>query len=184
MSSEQPSPGIAHTGAVATTFVESSLQEFRKIKRLAEKAIEQMTDEQLHVTIDPESNSVATIMKHMAGNMVSRWTDFLTTDGEKPSRNRDSEFIDQGLTRAELLDVWERGWRCLFDAVAPLSDEQLRQTVFIRREPLSAMQAITRQISHYASHAGQIVFVAKHLAGQRWKTLSIPRGRSADWTPR
>lgn len=184
MSAELPPTGSAYGGAVTSTFVESSLQEFRRLKRVSEKAIDQLTHEQLHVMVDPESNSVATIMKHMAGNMISRWTDFLTTDGEKLSRNRDSEFVDDLQSRDELLAVWERGWKCLFDAVSALSDEQLRQIVHIRREPLSVVQAVTRQVSHYAYHCGQIVFVAKHLAGSNWKTLSIPKGKSADYVPK
>jgi len=164
-----------------TSYVKDSIALFRQYKRLADRAIEQMTDEQLYTAIDPESNSVAIIMKHIAGNMRSRWTDFLSSDGEKPNRNRDTEFEAAPATRAELLAMWEEGWRLVFAALEPLSDSDLTRKVLIRTEPHSVMQAINRQVAHYAMHIGQIVFLAKHLAGANWKTLSIPRGRSAEF---
>lgn len=160
-----------------TSFLEDSLTLFRFYKQLTERAIEQVADEQLFVQLDPESNSIALIVKHMAGNMRSRWTDFLTTDGEKPDRNRDSEFEEPPADRAALLALWERGWKYVFDAIEPLGEADLGRTVFIRGEAHSVMQAIGRQIGHYAHHSGQIVFLAKHFQNQRWKSLSIPRRR-------
>ena len=126
---------------------------------------------------DPESNSIATIVKHITGNMRSRWTDFLSTDGEKPNRNRDSEFVDPPATREALLATWEDGWQHVFRAIEPLTDADLARTVTIRGEPHSVMQAINRQLTHYACHIGQIMMLAKHFAGDRWQSLSIPRAR-------
>lgn len=157
------------------------VDEFEKIKKLADKAIAQLGDEHLHVAIDPESNSVAVIMRHMAGNMRSRWIDFLTSDGEKPDRMRDREFEDIRVSRAELLAEWEHGWQCVFEAVRPLTDADLQRTVIIRAEPHSVYQAISRQIAHYAGHTYQILFLAKHLLGSNWKTLSVPRGQSEEF---
>ena len=160
------------------------LDELQKIKKLADKAIEQLSDEQLHVTIDPEANSVAIIMRHMAGNMRSRWVNFLTADGEKATRMRDREFEDPGQTRAELLTEWEHGWQCVFDALTPLTDADLQRTVMIRSEPHSIYKAISRQVAHYAGHAYQILLLAKHYKGAEWKTLSIPRGQSEEFNRR
>jgi len=157
------------------------VDEFEKIKKLADKAVAQLSDEQLHVKIDPEANSVAIIMRHVAGNMRSRWVDFLTSDGEKPDRMRDGEFEDVTQTRAALMVEWEHGWRCLFDAITPLSDADLQRTVMIRSEPHTVFKAMSRQVAHYAGHAYQIVLLAKHLLGQSWKTLSIPRGQSEEF---
>jgi hypothetical protein len=165
----------------STSYIKDSIALFRQYKRLADRAIEQMTDEQLYTAMDPESNSIAIIMKHIAGNMRSRWTDFLSSDGEKPNRNRDTEFEAPPATRTELLAMWEEGWRLVFAALEPLSDTDLTRKVLIRTEPHSVMQAINRQVAHYAMHIGQIVFLAKHLAGANWKTLSIPRGKSAEF---
>ena len=164
-----------------TSYLEDSLAVFRNYKKLAERAIEQVTDQQLFIAIDEEANSIAIIVKHMAGNMRSRWTDFLTTDGEKPDRIRDSEFFDPPATRAALMEVWENGWSHVFQALEPLSDADLSRTVTIRGEPHCVMQAINRQIAHYAHHVGQIVLLAKHFAHDRWESLSIPRNRSADF---
>ena len=130
-----------------------------------------MSDEQLQTVIDPESNWLAIIVKQMAGNMRSRWTDFLTTDGEKPDRNRDSEFEEPPATRAELMQMWEEGWNRLFTALEPLTDADLGRTITIRGEKHSVMQAINRQVAHYASHCGQIIFLAKHLQAGNWKCL-------------
>jgi hypothetical protein len=160
------------------------IDEFQKIKTLADKSIEQLSDAQLHAAIDAESNSVAVLMRHMAGNMRSRWVDFLTSDGEKPDRMRDREFEDPQQTRADLLAEWEHGWQCVFDAITPLSDADLQRTVVIRGEPHSVYKAMSRQVSHYAGHAYQIVLVAKHLCGPEWKTLSIPRGQSEQFNRR
>jgi uncharacterized damage-inducible protein DinB len=165
-----------------TSYLADSLSVFRHYKRLAEAAMAQLTDEQLNAVLDPEMNSIALIVKHMSGNMRSRWTDFLTSDGEKPDRNRDSEFEEPPTDRRELMDAWESGWRCLITAVEPLSSEDLTRTVFIRGEAHSVMQAINRQIAHYAYHSGQIVFLAKHLQHAQWKSLTVPRGNSAEFT--
>jgi hypothetical protein len=164
-----------------TSYLSDSLALFRQYKKLAEGAIGQVTDEQLTATLDPEANSIAQIVKHMAGNMRSRWTDFLTTDGEKPDRNRDSEFVDAPATRADLIALWEDGWQRVFGALEQLSDADLNRTVQIRGEPHSVMQAINRQVAHYSLHCGQIVLLAKHLAGDHWKSLSVPRNRSAEF---
>ncbi len=155
--------------------------EFRSIRKLAEKAIAQLSDEDLHRQIDPESNSVAIIMRHLAGNMRSRWTDFLTSDGEKPDRHRDREFEIVAASRAELMAEWEDGWQRLFDALAPLTDADLERTVMIRQEPMTVAKAVSRQVAYYAGHAYQILFLAKHLKGAAWQTLSVPRGRSEEF---
>ena len=168
-----------------TSYVKDSIDLFRYYKKLGERAMAQCSDEGLAATIDAESNSIAVIVKHMAGNMRSRWTDFLTSDGEKPDRNRDTEFEDAPKTRAALVELWERGWKYLFDALEPLTDADLARTVTIRSEPHSVMQAINRQMAHYAHHVGQIVFLAKHLTAQgtgKWDSLSVPRGKSQAFT--
>ena len=161
-----------------------AVDELQKIKKLADKSIEQLSDEQLHVAIDPEANSVAVLMRHMAGNMRSRWIKFLTSDGEKPDRMRDREFEDPGQSRAELIAEWEHGWQSVFDALTPLSDADLQRTVMIRGEAHTVYKAISRQIAHYAGHAYQILLLAKHLQGPKWKTLSIPRGQSEEFNRR
>jgi hypothetical protein len=167
-----------------TSYIEESLAVLRQYKKMAEGAMAQLSDEQLFATLDEEMNSIALIVKHMTGNMRSRWTDFLTTDGEKPDRDRDTEFVEPPSTRDALLERWERGWMLVFSALEPLSDADLSRTVTIRGEAHSVMQAINRQIAHYASHVGQIVFLAKHLAGTKWKSLSVPKNRSADFNRR
>jgi hypothetical protein len=164
-----------------TSYLADSLTIFRQYKKMGEGAMAQVSDEQLTITLDPEMNSIAHIVKHMAGNMRSRWTDFLTTDGEKPNRNRDSEFVDAPATREALLAVWEDGWQHVFRALEPLSDADLGRTVQIRNEPHSVMQAINRQVAHYATHCGQITLLAKHFASDHWKSLSVPRNRSAEF---
>lgn len=165
----------------STSYLEDSLSLFRYYKKLGDDAIAQVTDEQLFATLDAEMNSIAIIVKHMAGNMRSRWTDFLTSDGEKPDRNRDTEFEQPPSTRAELLKIWNDGWERVFSALEQLSDSDLERTVTIRSEPHSVMQAINRQIAHYSYHVGQIVFLAKHLNASGWKSLSVPRNRSAEF---
>ena len=167
-----------------TSYLEDSLSLFRYYKKLGEGAIAQVTDEQMLATLDPEMNSIAQIVKHMAGNMRSRWSDFLTSDGEKPDRNRDSEFDEPPATRESLMTMWEVGWKCLFEALEPLGAADIERTVTIRGEAHSVMQAVNRQIAHYAYHIGQIVFLAKHLQHARWKSLSIPRNQSAKFNQR
>ncbi|MDE3165462.1 MAG: DUF1572 family protein [Acidobacteriota bacterium] len=159
------------------SFLEDALVLFRQYKKLAEGAMAQVSDPDLSATLDGEMNSIAQLVKHMAGNMRSRWTDFLTTDGEKPDRNRDSEFVEPPADREALMAVWDDGWRRVFAAIEPLRDEDLARTVMIRGEAHSVMQAINRQIAHYASHAGQIVLLAKHFRGEAWRSLSIPKKR-------
>jgi hypothetical protein len=160
-------------------FLELVTQALNRMKVRADKAIAQVRDDRhLHVTLDAESNSLAIIIMHLSGNMRSRWSDFLTTDGEKPSRNRDAEFEPvETMTRAELMAAWEQGWACLLEALDALTPADLTATVRIRGEKFSAMEAIVRQLDHYASHIGQIVFLAKHLEWERWQSLSIPRRR-------
>jgi hypothetical protein len=164
-----------------TSYLEDSLTLFAWYKKLAERAMDQVTDEQLFATLDGEANSIAIIVKHMSGNMLSRWTDFLTTDGEKPNRNRDGEFEEPPATRDALLATWEAGWACLFAALQPLNDADLARTITIRGEAHSVLQAINRQLAHYPHHIGQIVLLAKHFAGDRWQTLSVPRKGSAEF---
>jgi len=161
-----------------TSYLQDSLSLFRYYKKLAERAFERVTDEQLVAVLDPEMNSIALIVKHMAGNMRSRWTDFLNTDGEKADRNRDSEFLEPPSGREELTQMWESGWVHVFAALEPLSETDMTRPVVIRGESHSVMQAISRQLAHYAYHVGQIVFLAKHLQHTRWEFLTIPRGQS------
>ncbi len=168
----------------SSSYLEDSLAVFRQYKKLAEKAMEQVTDEELQAVLDPEMNSIAQTVKHMAGNMRSRWTDFLTTDGEKPDRNRDSEFLEPPATREALTKLWEDAWERVVEALEPLSDADLARTVQIRGEPHSVMQAINRQIAHYAYHCGQIVLLAKHFRHQNWRSLSVPRGQSVSFNRR
>ena len=168
--------------AIVQNYSEDVLKSFRAYKKLAEKAIAQVSDEEFFVTLDEESNSVAVIMKHMAGNMFSRWTDFLTSDGEKPNRNRDMEFvIEPQTTKDDVIDYWERGWTCVFEALEPLRPEDFEKKVTIRGDEHTIVQAINRQMTHYAYHVGQIVFLAKHFRSAEWKSLSIPRNRSAEF---
>ena len=166
---------------LTTSYTKDAVDLFRYYKRLAERAIQQCPEESLFATLDDESNSIAIIVKHMAGNMRSRWTDFLTTDGEKPDRNRDSEFEEPPKNRAELIAMWEQGWKIFFDALEPLTEADLARTITIRTEPHSVMQAINRQIAHYSYHIGQIVFLAKHFTAKsagNWTSLTVPRNNS------
>jgi hypothetical protein len=164
---------------IGTAYLDEARRTFRGHKRLAEGALAQVSYEQLHQQMDAESNSIAIVMRHMVGNMRSRFTDFLTTDGEKPDRNRDGEF-DENLkpSREELMKAWESGWQIVFDTLASLKSDDLSKMVSVRGEPLSVLQAINRQVAHYAYHVGQILFVAKHLRGAQWTSLSIPKGKS------
>lgn len=170
---------------LTTSYVKDATDLFNYYKKLGERAMAQCPDEGLFAVLDAESNSIAIIVKHLSGNMRSRWTDFLTTDGEKPDRNRDTEFEKPPNTRAELLELWERGWKYLFDALTLLKDSDMTRTVTIRTEPHSVMQAINRQLTHYAHHVGQIVFLAKHLTARtagKWDSLSVPRGQSKEFS--
>jgi hypothetical protein len=159
-------------------FVAAVVNTLEANKRLADRAVEQVPDEKLHVALDPSTNSIAVMMKHVAGNLVSRWTDFLTTDGEKPSRNRDDEFVDSFRSREELLECWEQGWACLLVTLKRLTREDLERTVLIRGEPHSVPLAMARSLGHTCYHVGQIVQVARIHAGDTWSTLTIPRGGS------
>jgi len=166
-------------GDLGKHFLEDALLEFRKSKRLADGALAQTSDEDLFKAIDGETNPIAIVMKHMSGNMRSRWTNFLTTDGEKPDRNRDDEFVVNAWdTRESLAAAWENGWRCVLESVGALTPGDLARTITIRSEPHTVVQAINRQMTHYAYHTGQIVFLARHFAGARWRSLSIARGES------
>jgi Protein of unknown function (DUF1572) len=166
----------------AAHYLEEARRQMRGHKRLAEGAMAQLKDEELFITLDPESNSVAVLVKHMAGNMRSRFTDFLTSDGEKPDRFRDQEFVlNPATTRADIMKWWEDGWTRVLAAIESLKPEDVMRTVTIRGEPHTVLQAVNRQIAHYAQHTGQIVFLAKHIRSGSWKTLSIPRGKSEDF---
>lgn len=158
-----------------------TLQSFRNYKKMAERAIEQVSDEEFFELIDAEANSIALIVKHIAGNLRSRWTDFLTTDGEKEFRNRDTEFELIGDTRESLMQFWETGWRTLFDAIEPLTADDFSRSVTIRGEPHTVIEAINRQLTHYVYHIGQIVLLAKHFRSADWKTLSVPKNKSAEF---
>jgi hypothetical protein len=159
--------------------LEDVVNQFRQLRKLADAAMRQVAEGSFFAQLDEESNSIAVVVKHLAGNLRSRWTEFLTSDGEKPDRNRDNEFlIEKGDAKESLLKQWEAGWGCLFDALKSLSAADLSKTVLIRREPHSVIRAIHRSLTHCAYHVGQIVILAKHFAGPDWRSLSIPRGRS------
>jgi hypothetical protein len=162
-------------------FIPSVIQALEGNKGWADKAIAQLPDDKLHVALDPNTNSIAVIMKHVAGNLISRWTDFLTTDGEKPWRNRDNEFIDTFASRREVLEYWERGWNCFFQGLRQLGPDDFAKTVLIRGEPHSVPLAIHRGLAHSAYHIGQIIMIARILAGDQWETLTIPRGKSEQY---
>lgn len=171
---------------LAAEFISAIINAFEGNKRLADRAVEQLPDDKLHVAPDANTNSIAVIMKHVAGNLLSRWTDFLSTDGEKPWRNRDEEFVDSFGGRAEVLEQWERGWACLFESLKSLTAEDLEKTVAIRGEPHSVPLAIERSLGHACYHIGQIVQLARIHAGEKWNTLTIPKGgsqqfNSANW---
>ena len=161
--------------------LDETILTFRKQKELADKAVAQLNDEQIREPLDENTNSVAVIMKHIAGNLRSRFTDFLTTDGEKPWRNRDSEFVDDFKSREDLAEFWERGWNCLFESLAGLTPEDLTATVTIREEPHSVVLAIQRSLAHCSYHVGQIMLVSRVLAKDHWTVLTIPRGKSEDF---
>lgn len=167
---------------IGAAYLEDALRNFRSYKKLAEEAFAQIGDEDIFRLIDPEANSIAMLVKHMAGNMRSRWTDFLTSDGEKPDRHRDREFdIASGTTRTQVMQWWEQGWKYVFDAIEPLKPEDLGRSVYIAGREHSVLQAISRQLLHYAGHVNQIVLLAKHFRGSEWKSLSIPKGKSEEF---
>lgn len=172
------------TNDVGRSMIDGALTAFRSNKGWADKAVGQLPDDKLHVALDPNTNCIAVIMKHVAGNLLSRWTDFLTTDGEKPWRNRDDEFVDTFATRDELIDYWNSGWQRLFDSLAGLSPSDLARTVAIRGEPHTVPLAIERSLAHCAYHVGQIMLIARILAGDQWTTITIPRGGSANFNQR
>jgi len=173
-----PQQDKGHGMNVSAEFVSSIVNVFEASKRLADRAVEQVRDDQLHVALDENTNSIAIVMKHVAGNLISRWTDFLTTDGEKPWRNRDDEFVDSFSGRAEILEFWERGWACLLETLKSLKPEDLEKTVSIRGGPHSVPLALERSLGHTCYHIGQIVQVARIHAGEKWNALTIPRGGS------
>ena len=168
--------------SLASLYLDDMTAQFRKLKELAERALAQVADQHLAASLDEDGNSIAVLVQHMAGNLRSRWTDFLTTDGEKPDRDRDREFetAGGGPGRAELMARWEEGWSCLFATLSTLTAGDLRQTVHIRAEPHSVPQAIHRQLTHQAYHIGQLVLLARHFAGPGWQSLSVPKGKSRE----
>lgn len=168
---------------IASEYLVELIKSLRGLKSTAEKGIEQVNDDELNMIPDPESNSIHIIMKHMAGNMISRFTDFLTTDGEKPWRKRDEEFTNDSSSREKLMEFWNRGWNCLTDSVSQLTPDDLMKTVYIRGEAHSVIRALQRQLSHYAYHTGQLVYICKLIRSSEFKTLSIAKGQSAAYRP-
>lgn len=168
---------------VAHVFLQESIRAFENMKKLADQAFAQAADEHFYQILDEESNSLEVLIKHMHGNMLSRWVDFLTSDGEKETRERDKEFESSRCSREELISLWEEGWKALFDALDALTPEDVLRIVRIRGQELTVIQGIQRQVSHYGYHVGQIVFLSKHFASQSWKTLSIARGQSKAFRP-
>jgi len=166
---------------IIENYLLETIEAFRSYKKLSEKAIEQVSDEEFFVTIDAEANSIAAIAKHIGGNLRSRWTRFLTSDGEKPDRNRDSEFVAENDTRESVMQVWENGWQILFDSLESLQTEDVGKIVQIRGEDFTVVKAINRAAMHTASHIGQITLLAKHLRSSDWKTLSVPKNKSAEF---
>lgn len=166
---------------IISNYHADALQSFRNYKKLAERAIEQVSDEEFFAAIDAEANSIAVVVKHIAGNSISRWRDFLTTDGEKPDRDRDSEFEIAAETRPALMEFWERGWQTLFDNLQPLSVDDFSKAITIRGQKHTIVEAINRQLTHYAYHVGQIVLLAKHFRSTEWKPLSVPKNRSSEF---
>lgn len=173
---------MAGENSFGKAYLDESFRTFRGYKRMADAALAQVSNEEFFRLLDPESNSLAIIVKHVGGNLRSRWTDFLTSDGEKPDRDRDREFeLLPGDTREDLMRRWEHGWEVTFNSIQGLKPEDTLRTIMIRREPHTVLQAISRSVAHIAQHIGQIVFLSKHLCGSNWKTLSIPRGKTAEF---
>jgi len=167
---------------IAAVFLDNAVKEFRQLKGYGDKALAQIDDTRFFTAPDAESNSLAVLCRHITGNLFSRWKNFLTEDGEKSDRRRDTEFeVPEGATRAELMAAWERGWNLLFDELGKLRPEDVSRTVTIRGEPHTVIAAVHRQLTHYGSHIGQIVYLSKHLAGADWRTLSVPRGKSEEF---
>lgn len=164
-----------------SSYLSSVKKQFAQYKKLGEKAMEQVPDDRLAWQYNDDSNSIATVVKHMAGNMLSRWTDFLTSDGEKEWRHRDTEFENDINDRKSMMEKWETGWKCLFDAIDPLTENDLEKTIHIRQEPMTVTDAINRQLAHYAYHVGQIVYLAKMLCSDHWNSLTIPKGKSEEF---
>jgi hypothetical protein len=160
------------------TFLQTAIKRLRYYKELGEKTFEQLTDDQLHFTPNAASNSIAVIVQHVAGNMLSRWTNFLTEDGEKPWRQRDEEFEVHDHSKQQILDLWEKGWACFLDALTSLTENDLLKTIYIREEPLLVIDAINRQLAHYPYHVGQIIYIGKLIKDTGWQSLSIEKGRS------
>jgi hypothetical protein len=169
------------TVSTAAHYLEDSIKVFKMTKKLGDKSFEQISGEEVHWAPEPESNSIAVVVKHLHGNMLSRWTDFLTSDGEKEWRKRDNEFIDDPVTKDDVIARWEEGWGCVFGAMESLTPEDIGKTIYIRNEPHTVMQAINRQLTHYSYHVGQIVYLAKAIRSGEWKSLSIPKGKSQDF---
>lgn len=167
--------------AAAANYLSSVKKQFQYYKSVGDRSIERINEEQLHWSYNSDSNSIAVIIKHIAGNSISRWTDFLTSDGEKSSRNRDDEFEDTAESKEELLHLWNKGWDCLFNAIDPLTADDLVRTVYIRNEPHTVMEAINRQLAHIPYHVGQIVYIAKMVAADNWQSLTIPKGKSKEF---
>lgn len=168
--------------SIEQTYLNVILKRFKSMKELGDKTLCQLNNEQLHWAFNEESNSIAVIVKHVAGNMISRWTDFLTTDGEKATRNRDDEFTDSLQTIEEVITIWEQGWQVCLDALQGLTEVDLQRVVTIRGEQHSVIDAIERQMVHYSQHVGQIVYIAKQVKGSEWQTLSVPKGQSQAFT--
>jgi Protein of unknown function (DUF1572) len=167
------------TNQIIENYLADAVQSFRNYKKLADKSIKQVSDDEFFRVIDDEANSIAVIVKHIAGNLRSRWSDFLTSDGEKPDRNRDGEFVSENDTRESLLESWENNWQILFDSIEPLTPEDFAKTITIRGQSHTICEAINRQLTHYSYHIGQIAFLAKHFRSEKWQTLSVAKNKSA-----
>jgi hypothetical protein len=170
--------------SLGKVYIDTVIKRLRYYKKLADQTFDQISDNDFHFAPNEASNSIAMIIQHMAGNMISRWTNFLTEDGEKEWRQRDAEFEAQNYSRNELLDLWEKGWNCVFDTLASLNEDDLLKTVTIRQEPLTVVDALNRQLAHYPHHIGQIIYVGKIIKNEEWKSLSIPKGKSDEYNKR
>jgi len=167
--------------SLGAAYLETVIKRLKYYKQLADKTFEQLSDSELHHTPNEASNSIAVIVQHMSGNMLSRWTDFLTSDGEKEWRNRDDEFDVHSYSKKQILEMWEQGWTCMLDTLTSLKEGDLLKTVQIRKEPLLVIDAINRQLAHYPYHIGQIIYAGKLIKNEQWKNLSIPKGKSEEY---